>query len=118
MEDDDERRGESSRSAPPSALAQSRDSLSIAERNSLRRPSRRERERRRSSTYRELLKLLVSEDMEVKQSRRTLEAALDRLQAESQRAQLAEQRALELAARFKQVNEARIVAQREADRLA
>ncbi|EPS98784.1 hypothetical protein FOMPIDRAFT_1024510 [Fomitopsis schrenkii] len=56
--------------------------------------------------------------MEVKQSRRTLEAALERLQGETQRAQLAEQRALELAARFKHVNDARIVAQRESDRLA
>lgn len=119
-EEDDERedlRSDSPQTALLSALGQSRDSLSVAERNSLRRPSRRERERRRSSTYRELLKLLVSEDMEVKQSRRTLEVALERLQGESQRAQLAEQRALELAARFKQVNDARIVAQREVDRL-
>lgn len=117
QEDDDDSRPESPRAVLLSALGQSRDSLSLGERNSLRRPSRRERERRRSGTYRELLKLLVSEDMEVKQSRRTLEAALERLQGETQRAQLAEQRALELAARFKQVNDARIVAQRETDRL-
>ncbi|TFY57901.1 hypothetical protein EVJ58_g6738, partial [Rhodofomes roseus] len=111
-------RSDSPRTALLSAIDQSRDSLSIADRNSLRRPSRRERERRRSSTYRELLKLLVSEDAEAKQSRRTLEVALERLQTENQRAQLAEQRALEMAARFKQVNDARIVAQREADRLS
>ncbi|KAH9938046.1 uncharacterized protein B0H18DRAFT_965246 [Fomitopsis serialis] len=109
---------ESPRTALLSGIEQSRDSVSLAERNSLRRPSRRERDRRRSSTYRELLKLLVSEDMEVKQSRRTLETALERLQGETQRAQLAEQRALDLAARFKQVNDARIIAQRDADRLA
>ena len=116
-DENDNMRLEFPRTSLPPALGHSRDSLSVAERSSLRRPSRRERERRRSSTYRELLKLLVSEDMEVKQSRKTLDAALDRLQGESQRAQLAEQRALELAARFKQVNDARIVAQREADRL-
>ncbi|KZT71523.1 hypothetical protein DAEQUDRAFT_763750 [Daedalea quercina L-15889] len=119
-EEDEEEitRSDSPRTALLSVPGQSRDSLNLAERNSLRRPSRRDRERRRSSTYRELLRLLVSEDMEVKQSRRTLEVTLERLRGETQRAQLAEERALDLASRFKQVNDARITAQREVDRLS
>ncbi|GJE84547.1 hypothetical protein PsYK624_006230 [Phanerochaete sordida] len=59
------------------------------------------------------MKLLVSEEGEAKQTRKFLRSALARLDNETVRAQEAEQRALELAERFKIVNDARLQAQQE-----
>ncbi|EKM59755.1 uncharacterized protein PHACADRAFT_250460 [Phanerochaete carnosa HHB-10118-sp] len=63
------------------------------------------------------MKLLVSEETEAKQTRRFLRSALARLDNETVRAQEAEKRALELAERFKVVNDARIQAQQELQRV-
>ncbi|EMD40418.1 hypothetical protein CERSUDRAFT_70793 [Gelatoporia subvermispora B] len=72
--------------------------------------------RHKSSRSRNLMKILLNEEYEVKQTRRVLSAALDRLDSETRRAQEAERRALELAERFKIVNDARLAAQQEARR--
>ncbi|OCH95916.1 hypothetical protein OBBRIDRAFT_830515 [Obba rivulosa] len=72
--------------------------------------------RHKSHRSRNLVKILLNEEYEVKQTRRVLSAALDRLDSETQRAQEAERRALEMAERFKIVNDARISAQQEARR--
>lgn len=71
----------------------------------------------RHSTNREFMKLLVSEEAEAKQTRKFLRSALARLDNETIRAQEAEKRALELAERFKIVNDARIQAQQELQRV-
>lgn len=63
------------------------------------------------------MKLLVGEELEAKQTRKFLRSALARLDNETLRAQEAERRALELADRFKVVNDARIVAQTELTRV-
>lgn len=76
------------------------------------------RSRRRSGAHRELLKLVVDEEIEaVKQTRRALHTALERLDGETRRAQEAERRALELAQRFKSVNDARLATQHDNFRL-
>ena len=62
------------------------------------------------------VKYLVDETKEAKKLRQVLHAALDRLDSETLRAKEAERRALELAERFKIVNEARITTQQELDR--
>lgn len=81
------------------------------------RSHRQRRENGRHSTNREFLKLLVSEELEAKQTRKFLRSALARLDNETQRAQEAERRALELAERFKVVNDARIAAQQDLQRV-
>lgn len=70
----------------------------------------------RHSTSRDVLKMLISEEHDSKQSRRFMRTAFARLNSESQRAQEAERRALELAARFKVVNETRLTTQQELNR--
>lgn len=65
----------------------------------------------------ELVKLLMSEGREEKQHRKLLRAALDKLDGERLRAQEAERRALELAERFRVVNDARMEAQAELARV-
>ncbi|EJF62294.1 hypothetical protein DICSQDRAFT_154683 [Dichomitus squalens LYAD-421 SS1] len=62
------------------------------------------------------VKYLVDDTKEAKKLRQVLHAALDRLDSETQRAKEAERRALELAERFKIVNEARFATQQELDR--
>jgi hypothetical protein len=81
------------------------------------RSRRSHREKGRHSTNREFLKLLVSEELESKQTRRFLRSALARLDNETLRAQEAERRALELAERFKVVNDARLASQQELNRV-
>lgn len=62
------------------------------------------------------VKYLVDETREARKLRKVLHAALDRLDSETRRAQEAERRALELAQRFKIVNDARLSGQQELDR--
>ncbi|KAI0355369.1 hypothetical protein OH77DRAFT_1589842 [Trametes cingulata] len=81
-----------------------------------RRHSRRRDFDRRSLTNRDLFKYLMEDSIESKKMSKILRAALERLDGETRRAQEAERRALELAQRFKIVNEARMAAQQELDR--
>lgn len=97
---------------PNDSLDQGIDQGSLTAR---RRSHRKDRDRH--STSRDILKALLAEETESKQSRRLFRAALARLDAETQRAQEAERRALELAARFKVVNEARLAAQQDFNRV-
>ncbi|KAI1796067.1 hypothetical protein LXA43DRAFT_988175 [Ganoderma leucocontextum] len=62
------------------------------------------------------VKSLVNETIETRKLRKVLHAALDRLDSETRRSQEAERRALELAQRFKIVNDARVAGQQELDR--
>lgn len=71
----------------------------------------------RNNTRHELAKFLFKEELEVRKTRELLDVALERLDRESRRAQEAEKRALEVAERFRVVNEARLIAQQEASRL-
>ncbi|TFK90870.1 hypothetical protein K466DRAFT_516387 [Polyporus arcularius HHB13444] len=71
----------------------------------------------RGLAHRDFFKYLVEEGNEVKKLRKVLRAALERLDGETRRAQEAERRALELAQRFKIVNEARVTTQQELDRV-
>ena len=87
-----------------------------AEQVSLTRRRRSHRKDRHSST-KDILKLLLSEESETKESRKLLRNALSQLSAETQRAQEAERRALELAANFKLVNEARVAAEQKLNRV-
>ena len=75
------------------------------------------RHRRRSLTHRDFFRSLVDEGTETRQLRKVLRAALERLDGETRRAQEAERRALEVAQRFKIVNEARVSAQQEVERV-
>ncbi|KAI0775909.1 hypothetical protein BD413DRAFT_491096 [Trametes elegans] len=81
-----------------------------------RRHSRRKDFDRKSLTNRDFFKYLVDEGQESKKLRKVLHAALERLDSETRRAQEAERRALELAQRFKIVNDSRLAAQQELDR--
>ncbi|KAI0722329.1 hypothetical protein C8T65DRAFT_565060 [Cerioporus squamosus] len=71
----------------------------------------------RGVAHRDFFKYLVEEGNEVKKLRKVLRASLERLDGETRRAQEAERRALELAQRFKIVNEARLSTQQELDRV-
>lgn len=82
-----------------------------------RRRSHRRDHGRYNEVQQELVKLFVSEEQEARQHRRLLRAALDRLDSERQRAQEAERRALDLANRFRTVNEARLSALAELARV-
>ena len=98
-------------------LRNSQLSLHSAAGNSLtdrRHSKRRADPDRLSLTHR--VKYLVDETREAKKLRKVLHAALDRLDSETRRAQEAERRALELAQRFKIVNDARLSGQQELDR--
>ncbi|KAI0677221.1 hypothetical protein C8Q78DRAFT_75262 [Trametes maxima] len=81
-----------------------------------RRHSRRKDFDRRSLTNRDFFKYLAEEGYEAKNLRKVLRAAVERLESETRRAQEAERRALELAQRFKNVNDARLFTQQELDR--
>ncbi|KAI0082530.1 hypothetical protein K474DRAFT_1611639 [Panus rudis PR-1116 ss-1] len=95
-----------------SSLTNGQSSLHDTHTNSKRRKSRKERDQRHSSgAQRDLVKLLVSEQVEENRLRRYLRLALEKLDNETARAQEAEKRALELAERFRVVNEARVTAQ-------
>ena len=79
---------------------------------------RRERERIHSgSSKRDLVKALISEEYESKQTRRVLYKAYDQFQNETRRATDAEGRALEAAQRYRSLNESKVAAQQEAARL-
>ncbi|KAF7792823.1 hypothetical protein EIP86_003923 [Pleurotus ostreatoroseus] len=73
--------------------------------------------RDRHSGARDLLKMLLNEENESSQNRRFLRTVLAKLDTETQRAQEAERRALELAANFKMVNDDRRAAKQELDRV-
>lgn len=78
---------------------------------------RRERERiHAAASARDLLRLLVNEEYEAKQTRKVLYTALDRLEAESRRAEEAEVQLTETLERSRSINEARVIAQQEAAR--
>ncbi|KAG2036710.1 hypothetical protein BDR03DRAFT_959204 [Suillus americanus] len=78
---------------------------------------RRERERAHATaSARDLLRLLVNEEYEAKQTRKVLYTALDRLDAESRRAEEAEVQLAETLERTRSINEARVAAQQEATR--
>ncbi|KAG1807317.1 uncharacterized protein BJ212DRAFT_1387671 [Suillus subaureus] len=78
---------------------------------------RRERERvHATASARDLLRLLVNEEYEAKQTRKVLYTALDRLDAESRRAEEAEVQLAETLERTRSINEARVTAQQEAAR--
>lgn len=78
---------------------------------------RRQRERAyTASSSRDLLRLLINEEYENRQSRKVLYTVFDRLEQESRRALDAERRIEETVARAKSINEARIAAQQEAAR--
>ncbi|KAI0638518.1 hypothetical protein C8Q77DRAFT_1091542 [Trametes polyzona] len=81
-----------------------------------RRHSRRKDFDRRSLTNRDFLKYVLDDGTEAKKLRKVLNMALERLDHETRRAQEAERRALELAQRFKSVNDARVTIQHERDR--
>ncbi|KAI0960324.1 hypothetical protein AcW1_004867 [Taiwanofungus camphoratus] len=119
LDDDDQSddRSPSPRSALLSLGSNGNLAGDLGVRQRTRRGDKRDRTRYRSSTHRELIKLLINEELEAKQTRRALTAALDRLDSETQRAQEAERRALQMAERFKVVNEARITAQQETNRV-
>ncbi|KAG1766901.1 hypothetical protein EV702DRAFT_783132 [Suillus placidus] len=78
---------------------------------------RHERERvHATASARDLLRLLVNEEYEAKQTRKVLYTALDRLDAESRRAEEAEVQLAETLERTRSINEARVAAQQEAAR--
>ncbi|KIJ69696.1 hypothetical protein HYDPIDRAFT_164005 [Hydnomerulius pinastri MD-312] len=78
---------------------------------------RHERERAHSTASpRDLMRLLVNEEYESKQTRKVLYTAFDRLETESKRADAAEARIEETIQRARAINEARIAAQQEAVR--
>ncbi|KIK34123.1 hypothetical protein CY34DRAFT_813118 [Suillus luteus UH-Slu-Lm8-n1] len=78
---------------------------------------RHERERvHASASARDLLRLLVNEEYEAKQTRKVLYTALDRLDAESRRAEEAEVQLAETLERTRSINQARVAAQQEAAR--
>ncbi|KAG2339362.1 hypothetical protein BDR05DRAFT_968106 [Suillus weaverae] len=78
---------------------------------------RHERERvHATASARDLLRLLVNEEYEAKQTRKVLYTALDRLDAESRRAEEAEAQLAETLERTRSINEARVAAQQEAAR--
>ncbi|OBZ70231.1 hypothetical protein A0H81_09710 [Grifola frondosa] len=77
---------------------------------------RRDGDRHSLAHYPDFVKYLVNEGYESKQMRKVLRTALDRLDGETRRAQEAERRALELAERFKTVNDARLAAQQQVER--
>ncbi|KZT05606.1 uncharacterized protein LAESUDRAFT_714838 [Laetiporus sulphureus 93-53] len=93
-------------------IGHSRESLSLVER-----PRQSNKKYSRRSTLRELERYLQQEHAEIEQSRRALRTALERIDNETHRAQEAENRAYELARRFKEANDARLAAQQEANRL-
>ncbi|KAJ3558313.1 hypothetical protein NM688_g1001 [Phlebia brevispora] len=103
---------------PPSTRTPNESIEQREEQSSLtaRRKSHR-RDRDRHSTTRELLRTLLNEETETKRAHRLLNTVISKLDAETQRAREAEKRALELAARFKVVNEARLAAQQELSRV-
>ncbi|KAG1764363.1 hypothetical protein EV702DRAFT_109412 [Suillus placidus] len=79
---------------------------------------RHERERiHATASARELLRLLVNKEYEAKQTRQVLYTALDRLGAESRRAEEAEVQLAENLERTRSINEARVTAQQEAARV-
>ena len=82
-----------------------------------RRHSSRRKLDRGSLTQRDSLKYALDDGNEAKKLRKILRAALDRLDSETRRAQEAERRALELAQRFKLVNEARVSSLQENERV-
>lgn len=65
---------------------------------------------------RELVRLLIHEEYEAKDTRKLLHAAFDRLELEGRRVAEAEERVLEIAERFRIINDARLVSQQEAAR--
>ena len=67
-------------------------------------------------TTKQLVRLLIHEEYETRQSHRLLQAAFERLESETRRVNEAEARVLEIAQRFNTVNEARVQAQAEAAR--
>lgn len=75
------------------------------------------RHRRRSLTHRDFFRTLVDEGVDARKHSKLLRAALGRLDTETRRAHEAERRALELAQRFKIVNEARLTAQADVERV-
>ncbi|TCD70026.1 hypothetical protein EIP91_005278 [Steccherinum ochraceum] len=75
------------------------------------------KDRHSALAQREMVRLLANEEAEAKSMRKYLRAALDRLDGETRRAQEAERRALEIAERFRMVNEARQTAQNELTRV-
>ncbi|KAL4076465.1 hypothetical protein J3A83DRAFT_2209806 [Scleroderma citrinum] len=78
---------------------------------------RRQREGAHAATSsRDLLRLLINEEYEARQTRKVLYTVFDRLEQESRRALDAERRIEETVARAKSINEARVAAQQEAAR--
>ncbi|KAH7887257.1 hypothetical protein F5I97DRAFT_1858886 [Phlebopus sp. FC_14] len=76
---------------------------------------RHERERAHSSaSHRDLMRLLVNEEYESRQTRKVLYTALDRLEEESRRAAAAESRLEDSVRQVRAINEARIAAQQQA----
>ena len=69
-------------------------------------------------TTKQLVRLLIHEEYETKQTHRLLHAAFDRLESETRRVKEAEERVLEIVNRFNAVNEARVHAQAEAAKLS
>lgn len=83
----------------------------------MRRRSQSHKHGRDRHSARDLLKTLLNEESESTQNRRFLRNVLAKLDTETQRAQEAERRALELAANFKMINEDRRTAKQELDRV-
>ena len=69
-------------------------------------------------TTKQLVRLLIHEEYETKQSHRLLHAAFERLESETRRVNESEERVLEIARRFNTVNEARVQALAEAAKLS
>lgn len=79
---------------------------------------RKERERLHSErTTKQLIRLLVHEEYEARESHRLLRVAFERLESEAQRVNETEGRVLEIAQRFNAVNDARLHAQAEVSKL-
>jgi hypothetical protein len=101
--------------SPPSPLHSSSRSQSTTKRSSR---SSKEREKSRiGATSRELVKLLVREEKESHDLRSMVHVLSERLSNEVHRADAAETNAREAVLRFKQTNDARLVALQESSRL-
>ena len=80
---------------------------------------RKDRERVHSErTTKQLIRLLVQEEYETRQSDQLLHTAYERLESEAERVNEAEKRVFEIAQRFTTVNDARVQAQAEAAKLS
>ncbi|TCD61327.1 hypothetical protein EIP91_008588 [Steccherinum ochraceum] len=104
--------------SPPSPLHSPPDSPATTRSSSRRsgEPKRHRSSKHLGSSSKELAKLLIFEEREAQDLRNTLHNMSERLKMETQRADEAESRAKEVVFRFKEANDARLLALAEASR--